>query len=113
VLFALWHAAAETAVAALHDAGPPRGRAKTDIRSTDFGNSAKEKLMMPRKSLTARAMRAAVAVAMVMAIPALAHAQAGAPPANAPAPGAAPPNMAQMMASMKEAFAPFHVIGNQ
>jgi metallo-beta-lactamase class B len=69
-------------------------------------------MMMPRKSLTAQATRAALAVAMVMAIPALAHAQAGAPPANAPAPGAAPPNMAQMMASMKEAFAPFHVIGN-
>ncbi|MBZ5503306.1 MAG: subclass B3 metallo-beta-lactamase [Acidobacteriia bacterium] len=68
--------------------------------------------MMPRKSLAAQAMRAALAVAIVVAIPVLAHAQAGAPPANAPAPGAAAPNMAQMTASMKEAFAPFHIIGN-
>ncbi len=67
---------------------------------------------MSKQSLAAQAMRAALAVAMVMAIPVLAHAQAGAPPANAPAPGAAAPNMAQMMASMKEAFAPFHIIGN-
>ena len=70
--------------------------------------------MTSRQSLAAHAMRAALALAMVVAIPAVARAQAGAPPANPPAQGNAPSaaNMAQMMASMKEAFAPFHVIGN-
>jgi metallo-beta-lactamase class B len=56
-----------------------------------------------------------VVLALVIAAPTKAYAQ-GAPPPAAPAgPGAQggpPPNMAQMVASMKEPFAPFHVIGN-
>jgi metallo-beta-lactamase class B len=68
--------------------------------------------MMTRKSMAAQAVRAALAVAMVMAIPALAHAQAGAPPANPPAQNSGMPNLAQSAAAMKEPFPPFHIIGN-
>jgi metallo-beta-lactamase class B len=68
--------------------------------------------MTSSKSLAAYAMRAALVLAIAAAIPAVAHAQAGAPPANPPGQGAAPPNMAQMVASMKEPFVPFHIIGN-
>jgi len=64
----------------------------------------------------ARAILAALLLAIIAAAPAWAQAQAGppqgTPPGNPPAQGGAAPNMAQMIASMKEAFPPFHVIGN-
>jgi metallo-beta-lactamase class B len=64
------------------------------------------------KSSTLRVALAAFALAI--ALPVMARAQ-GAPPPAAPAgPGAQAgrPTMAQIVASMKEPFAPFHIIGN-
>ena len=64
------------------------------------------------KVLAAQAILASLALAIMAVSPARAQGQAG--PATSP-PGqgnAPPPNMAQMIASMKEAFPPYHIIGN-
>ncbi len=66
------------------------------------------------KSCHSTLLSAALLILSVVALPAVAHAQA-APPAAPPAAQGAPagtPNMAQLTAQMKEPFAPFHVIGN-
>jgi metallo-beta-lactamase class B len=66
-------------------------------------------------STNSSALRAAsLVLALAIAIPMMAYGQ-GAPPPAAPAgPGAQKgrPTMAQIIASMKEPFAPFHIIGN-
>jgi len=64
------------------------------------------------KVVAAQAILAAFAIAIMAVSPAWSQGQAGPPPGNPPAQGAAPPNMAQMIASMKEAFPPYHMIGN-
>lgn len=70
--------------------------------------------MISTRSSVLRA--ALVPLVLAIAIPMMAYAQGAPPPAQPAGPAGAqagpPPNMAQMMASMKEPFAPFHIIGN-